>query len=797
TTQEGQYSTALSRSTETASGWTTALATSTSLEVSNELSVGSNVGFPSGLAVSVGGNSSVTGGFVRNDGVSFERSSAESSAMAYSSALSGTIARDETITGGTITARLAIDNEGTRTFQLDDLIVTALARNPDNPQSFKSIATLALPEEANNLVIGEGESRGPFLVQAQLSARDALDLLANPSGVFLAPASFNLVDRTGQAFEFSVGEATAARTAQLSFDFDGKRAPEVYNVATNVARVDGGAPAGLRLIDALTETLGLREGTDFAIAEGAGGSRVLTRLRDVEAIDGGGRSAGFWTVLAVENRSASVPVETRLTGAELDFEQLRLMPRDRVVLAFVADEDGDGLFSREERLYGTSDQLTDTDGDGISDFDEVRVGWPVSAPLRFYRDAPLVFGDPAAADVDGDGLDDAAERAAGTDPKNGDTDGDGELDGVDAEPLVSSLLRPYVLVVGSIGDERPIAVGADPDGNALVFGSITGADLDGDGEFSLSAESRFLASYDESGRRRWVLEFEDLAAGRPHASHAAFTEDGRTFLLLRLPDVGLALIEVQPDGTMAAPVPLFFAPSNPGAVEYFNTLDVVSFIPSGGGQFVMTGAVLPNNFTAVHVFDATGAVTATAFQTWFDNGLRSWYFANRVAVSRQGLWIAVRDGMAANGFAFDLSTSLPAVLRTFGDYRIAVNDADARWVVRPSGEVQFLQDGNVAFDAFTWQVPGPTNASLLAFDLGPRDDLAVVTQRPDLQVDVRMLTATGAESSSATLPALGDVRVHTAARGVYVAGSATGGYANRPGYGVSDIVLIRNPADAF
>ncbi|MCA9488734.1 MAG: hypothetical protein KC621_02395, partial [Myxococcales bacterium] len=341
------------------------------------------------------------------------------------------------------------------------------------------------------------------------------------------------------------------------------------------------------------------------------------------------------------------------------------------------------------------------------------------------------------------------------------------------------------------------AVGADPDGNALVFGSITGADLDGDGEFSLSAESRFLASYDESGRRRWVLEFEDLAAGRPHASHAAFTEDGRTFLLLRLPDVGLALIEVQPDGTMAAPVPLFFAPSNPGAVEYFNTLDVVSFIPSGGGQFVMTGAVLPNNFTAVHVFDATGAVTATAFQTWFDNGLRSWYFANRVAVSRQGLWIAVRDGMAANGFAFDLSTSLPAVLRTFGDYRIAVNDADGRWVVRPSGEVQYLQDGNVAFDAFTWQVPGPANASLLAFDLGPRDDLAVVTQRPDLQVDVRMLTATGAESSSATLPALGDVRVHTAARGVYVAGSATGGYANRPGYGVSDIVLIRNPADAF
>lgn len=69
---------------------------------------------------------------------------------------------------------------------------------------------------------------------------------------------------------------------------------------------------------------------------------------------------------------------------------------------------------------GCDDPNLDTDGDSVTDCDEM-----------------LVHGtDPNNADTDGDGLDDAVEIAGPTLPKVADTDGDGIDDGDDPEPLV-------------------------------------------------------------------------------------------------------------------------------------------------------------------------------------------------------------------------------------------------------------------------------------------------------------------------------------------------------------------------
>jgi len=98
-----------------------------------------------------------------------------------------------------------------------------------------------------------------------------------------------------------------------------------------------------------------------------------------------------------------------------------------------ADPDGDGLSNLEEQQAGSDPHMADSDGDGLSDYDE------------FHR-----YGtDPMAADSDGDGLNDADELARGTDPKKADSDDDGLPDGVEVESGSDPLQKD------SDGDQLP------------------------------------------------------------------------------------------------------------------------------------------------------------------------------------------------------------------------------------------------------------------------------------------------------------------------------------------------------
>jgi len=84
------------------------------------------------------------------------------------------------------------------------------------------------------------------------------------------------------------------------------------------------------------------------------------------------------------------------------------------------DTDGDGLSDRDEiAYYGTNPNSADTDGDGLSDSWELQYGFN-----------PLMSGE-AGNDPDGDGLTNLQEFVAGTDPNDADTDHDGLNDYVE------------------------------------------------------------------------------------------------------------------------------------------------------------------------------------------------------------------------------------------------------------------------------------------------------------------------------------------------------------------------------
>jgi hypothetical protein len=105
------------------------------------------------------------------------------------------------------------------------------------------------------------------------------------------------------------------------------------------------------------------------------------------------------------------------------------------------DTDGDGFDDAYEEALGTDPNNPDTDGDNVSDSDEVGLygSDPLDPDTDFdgLQDGDEVnvwLTDPTGADTDGDGVDDYAEVIDhGLDPNSPDTDSDGLTDGEELE----------------------------------------------------------------------------------------------------------------------------------------------------------------------------------------------------------------------------------------------------------------------------------------------------------------------------------------------------------------------------
>ena len=114
------------------------------------------------------------------------------------------------------------------------------------------------------------------------------------------------------------------------------------------------------------------------------------------------------------------------------------------------DDDNDGLTNAEERRYGTDPNNPDTDGDGLTDGEEVKRYH--TNPLNPDTDGDgLSDGDevfkyhtnPLAVDTDGDGLSDGEEILKyRTDPLKIDTDGDGLSDWEEVKIYHTDPLNP-------------------------------------------------------------------------------------------------------------------------------------------------------------------------------------------------------------------------------------------------------------------------------------------------------------------------------------------------------------------
>lgn len=680
TTQSDAVSQSFEQGTSSSLARTSASSNQHSIEEAFTVGASSSASFPSGGSVEVSGSASAKETYVKETSASVSRNSASDAQESYQSVTSDAVTNNTTITGGSLALDFEVRNEGTRTFQLSNVVVTALRRDRSDPTTFTSVATLAFPSTANDLVLAEGQTAGPIRATAAISANAALDLLGNPDTLFFQTANFALTDKTGSAFSFSIGEETTSRTALLTLDYGGVRPLERYRVATNVERNASGRTAGVRLGDVMRDVLGLQPGVGYETAQRTDGTnRVLTKLRDVAARpapDGG--TERFWVSFATTNPDSTLPpVSQRITGATVDFDDIVLMPRDSLTLAFVADVDRDGVFEREELTYGTSDLVIDSDADGLTDFEEVRTGWTVSVDNAFYRAHPKVFPIPTNGNADGDEWTDPDEKLHGTDPNRRDTDGDGLQDDVDPNP-VEGPKGAWVKVLGTSGND--VALQVLPAGDALFVLGTSAGDIDADG----TAGGPFVMALEAStGMQRWVRQLE---GSTKFSKKVVFTGGALRWVT-----------DVQPNAL----------PGVTAAAMY-----MVSFAPATGAA---TAADLTNTFSNGNY--ALNLVSANQSQEQLSNGRSAWFVGPlTLANGNPSIHVASIDAMgvpttasstsnAGSGFFYTLqaTTSAGSMWAHAMDYRDSVC---------PGGGSRITISGGSAIGF----CPAPTPPRLLALD---------------------------------------------------------------------------------
>ncbi len=383
-------------------------------------------------------------GFAQQRGRGYSATvSEESSATAqreYSEAQSRALAvsQSQSVTRSVENARVSVDltivNAGDLAFRISNLEITARVKDPTSRDRYLPMATLLPASGASEFNLGPaGSQRGPFIFEnSEIFPNLAQSLIREPRATIFEVANFDIEDEYGRNFAFTLEEVNDV-TAGITIDFGDGRV-ESYRVATASTYDANGVAQGIPMREAMTGILGMAEVNnedilpDVALATpavqnsfgtnlGANGEQILTRVRNVQTdLHSLNPTAKFWVVVA----NTSIP-------DDIDFGDLTLRPGDDYMFWYVQDADDDGLFSREEFMAGSSDFLVDTDGDGISDVDEIRTGWLTASPDHPKR----VFSHPGRADTDFDGVDDLLERRLGTDPRSDDSDGDGLSDRVE------------------------------------------------------------------------------------------------------------------------------------------------------------------------------------------------------------------------------------------------------------------------------------------------------------------------------------------------------------------------------
>ncbi len=378
----------------------------TSIGLEHGWTVSGQTGYDDGFVFSVGGE--VSGSYsyeaVTEWGYGTSRSNAKSWQRAMSMEESHQISYDE----GYIGVAAYIRNNSAIGYTVNNIQLAAYKMDYDGEDGFEHISHLELEGLGSGFTVPPNQTVGPFDFSSTLSVGEAKALVVESEAFMtrLSGHNISMQDELGNTVDFTHEyTTTAARTARLRIDYGARsgKKPLVHRVATKVKYNENHTgPLDMYFPYYLADAM-----RTISVDYDTGSYEGHTGLTAVDGLAQAPEENAFWFVLH------TTPEDTMLSSVRdtsFDFDSIAIDAYHTIELIYSRDREGDGVPERTEDLVGTSDTLTDTDNDGLTDREEI-VGWT--------RGTVTWRTDPLYIDTDGDGVtdphdDDPLHRPLGT-----------------------------------------------------------------------------------------------------------------------------------------------------------------------------------------------------------------------------------------------------------------------------------------------------------------------------------------------------------------------------------------------
>jgi len=396
----------------------------------------------------------VSESFTAEESVTWSSEQTVENSQAYSNAVNNSVG--EELTGGGIGIAVNVRNEGHLAFTVSNLVLSANLVNPQSNRVLEPIGNLVFDSVNawNDFPVAPQASAGPFTYSNDgLTVAETRALLQDSSGLSVEVAVYDITDAEGNSYTHDL-TAIGAKTAVVTIDYgpDNNRGVRSYLVATNSDPDLLTVSAGAIFSDILR----------LPYEQDANG------LTSVDGVVVNQVNTEKWMVVHRYISGQDPVVDVYDPATSYDFNSINVQAGHTLHLVRAADTDNDGLGLREELLFGTNPDNPDSDGDTLTDGDEVKTGWVNNFNLA------QVYSSPVLQDSDSDGVNDNTERSQNSNPNLADTDSDGQTDDVDAQPTVA-LVPPSTWNTVAAGNYH--ALGIKSDGTLWAWGSNSSGQL--------------------------------------------------------------------------------------------------------------------------------------------------------------------------------------------------------------------------------------------------------------------------------------------------------------------------------